>query len=248
MMRVILDIEAIAKLRERRIFFEADSNRIRLQPGQMLQFSETTTVEPYCGIFAGSEIPVMGSFSYSWSPLGPGWTIGRYCSIAHGVKAPGPRHPHQLISNSSFTYDRVGSIFHAALADSGADYDNYHDNPQKPPPIIGNDVWIGLDATIMPGVRVGNGAVIAARSVVTKDVPDFAIMGGNPAKIIRFRFKDSLIEKINAVAWWQYRFDDFDLYPLDDVERFVEMVGDGALTPYQPEPISLAKLLENWVA
>jgi hypothetical protein len=195
-----------------------------------------------------TDIPTMGSFSYSWSAVDPDWTIGRYCSIAMGVWAPGPRHPHQLLSSSSFTYDRTLSIYRAAIADGGGDYDNYRDNPQKMSPVIGHDVWIGMSAWIMPGVRVGNGAVIAARSVVTKDVPDFGIVGGNPARLIRCRFNESLIEKLNAVAWWQYKFADFGRYPLDDIERFVEMAAGGSLTPFQPKPILLADLLRDWLA
>ncbi len=77
--------------------------------------------------------------------------------------------------------------------------------------IIGNDVWIGTDALILSGVEIGNGAVIAARSVVTKDVPPYSIIAGNPAKIIRFRFKKSIISDLQKIAWWDW--------PLSKIEK-----------------------------
>ena len=76
--------------------------------------------------------------------------------------------------------------------------------PNKGDTIIGNDVWIGYDATIMPGVKIGNGAIIAAKSVVTKNVPDYTVAGGNPAHIIRTRYNDEQISRLNAIAWWDW--------------------------------------------
>lgn len=73
--------------------------------------------------------------------------------------------------------------------------------------IIGNDVWIGYDALIMPGVRIGDGAVIGARSVVTKDIPPYAVVAGNPAKIIRKRFDDDIVEKLVEIKWWNWDMD-----------------------------------------
>jgi len=70
--------------------------------------------------------------------------------------------------------------------------------------IIGNDVWVGTDALIMSGVKIGDGAVIGARAVVTKDVPPYAIMVGNPARLIRYRFNDSTIQKLLEIKWWDW--------------------------------------------
>jgi virginiamycin A acetyltransferase len=69
---------------------------------------------------------------------------------------------------------------------------------------IANDVWIGYEAIIMPGVKIGDGAIIAAKSAVTKDVPPYTIVGGNPAKIIRLRFSDEIIEVLLEIAWWNW--------------------------------------------
>jgi virginiamycin A acetyltransferase len=76
--------------------------------------------------------------------------------------------------------------------------------PNKGDTIIGNDVWIGHEALIMPAVTIGDGAIIASRSVVTKDVPPYSIVGGNPAKIIRQRFDGATIETLLEIKWWDW--------------------------------------------
>lgn len=73
--------------------------------------------------------------------------------------------------------------------------------------VIGNDVWIGYEAVIMAGVHIGNGAIIATRAVVTKDVPPYTIVGGIPAKPIRKRFTDDTIQKLEALQWWNWSFE-----------------------------------------
>lgn len=78
------------------------------------------------------------------------------------------------------------------------------DLPYKGDTVIGNDVWIGFDALIMPGVKIGNGAIISSRSVVTSDVPAYTIVGGNPAKIIKKRFPEETIATLEKLAWWNW--------------------------------------------
>jgi len=86
--------------------------------------------------------------------------------------------------------------------------------PLKGDTVIGNDVWIGLDATIMPGVNVGDGAIIGAKSIVTKDVDPYTIVGGNPAKEIKKRFSESKIKELLQIKWWDFEneviFDNID--------------------------------------
>lgn len=76
--------------------------------------------------------------------------------------------------------------------------------PYKGDTEIGGDVWIGYDATIMPGVKIGHGAVIASESVVTKDVPAYSVFGGNPAEHIKYRFEQPIIDKLLRLAWWEW--------------------------------------------
>ena len=91
--------------------------------------------------------------------------------------------------------------------------------------IIGNDVTIGANVTIMGGVTIGNGAVVGANSLVTKDIPPYAIVGGNPAKIIKYRFEDEIIEKLNEIKWWNWSEEKIKEnmdFILGDVKLFVE--------------------------
>ena len=76
--------------------------------------------------------------------------------------------------------------------------------PNKGDTVVGNDVWIGYGSTIMPGVRIGDGAIVASCSVVTKDVPPYAIVDGNPADVIRYRFDDATISALLALRWWDW--------------------------------------------
>ncbi len=113
-------------------------------------------------------------------------TIGRYCSIANNVSIGPGEHDLTKISTSS--------IF----------YKNAYEKLTKKLCIIGNDVWIGTDVIVLRGVKIGNGAVIGANSVVTKDVPPFSIFVGSPAKFIRYRFDNAEMDKIEKSKWWEY--------------------------------------------
>jgi len=120
-------------------------------------------------------------------------TIGKYCSISHGVKIGMGSHPLSYISTSTVFYEPYRGFVDQQL------YDEYAD---KGVTIIGHDVLIGANAIILAGVNVGHGAVIGAGAVVTKDVPPYAIVGGNPAKIIKYRFEENIINKLITIKWW----------------------------------------------
>lgn len=244
-MRVTLDETAIRRLRAERIFFETRTDNFRLKSGQVLDFEEAAELEPYCGILAGNRLCSMGAFSYSWSALPRRLSIGRYCSIAAGLDVPGPRHPLEKVSTASFMYDRNFSIVRAHIEDAGVPYGNFQPNPQKPAPVIGNDVWIGSNCTLLPGVRVGDGAVVAANSTVTRDVAPYTIVGGNPARLIRPRFPEKIIEALLELRWWRFSFLDFAGLSLGEPEAFIEQLGATAqgLTAYTPARIRISDLL-----
>lgn len=243
-MHVILNDAAIEWLHAKRVFFEPEIHSRRLKPGDAISFDDGLEIEPYVGFLAGNQLCEIGSFSYSWSPLPSGIKIGRYCSIAGGMWIPWPRHPLDKVSTSSFMYDDRFSIIQSHINDENIPYNNFQTNPQKGLPVIGNDVWIGAGCVLMPGITIGDGAVIAACSVVTKNVEPFSIMGGNPAKLIRWRFPEHVIVKLIASKWWRYSFAIFADMPLNAPEEFadrINAVGD-ALQLYRPERVCLADL------
>lgn len=121
--------------------------------------------------------------------------IGNYCSIASDVKIGLGHHPTEFVSTSPVFYSSQNPF---GLQVNKITYDVA---PRKT--IIENDVWIGANVIIMDGVQIGNGAVIASGSVVTKDVADYAIVGGVPAKIIRMRFDEATIQRLSASKWWE---------------------------------------------
>lgn len=130
-------------------------------------------------------------------------TIGKFCQIAYGTKFVLEDANHQMNGFSTYPFFVFGM-----LTDLCPEWKNYHvELPKKGDTVIGNDVWFGHESMIMPGVTVGNGAIIAARSVVVKDVPPYSIVGGNPAKVLKMRFKEAVIERIQKVKWWDWDYD-----------------------------------------
>lgn len=115
--------------------------------------------------------------------------IGKYCSIAHNV----------CIAPGEHFLDRL-STYPIKIRVLGQAWNNVF--PERKTTVIGNDVWIGNNVTILSGIRIGDGAVIAAGAVVTKDVPPYAIVGGIPAKVLKYRFAEDVIDKIAAIKWW----------------------------------------------
>ena len=121
--------------------------------------------------------------------------IGKYCSIGSGaVFIMAGNQGHRIDWVSSFPFYYQANIFKNAK------------NPYKKTAdtIVGNDVWIGSEAMIMAGVTIGSGAVIAARSVVTRDVEPYAVVGGNPAEVIKYRFSNKEITKLLKLQWWEW--------------------------------------------
>lgn len=141
----------------------------------------------------------LGDFSY----VSPGCyavnrqsCIGKYCSIGTNVQIGVSQHPTNWLSTSPVFYFKH-------LLDFPSDgVEGYAENNLIKPVIIGNDVWIGFNAIIMDGVKIGDGAIIGAQAVVTKDVPPYAIVGGVPARVIRYRFDQETIKALLELKWW----------------------------------------------
>ncbi|MGH6760547.1 MAG: CatB-related O-acetyltransferase [Phyllobacterium sp.] len=133
--------------------------------------------------------------------LGDRLVIGRFCALATGVRFIMNGANHVTSAISTFPFNIFGNGW-----ESGFDPESYKAG-LRGDTIIGNDVWIGMEAIIMPGVSVGDGAIIAARSVVTRDVPPYAVVAGNPARIVKMRFDEALVARLLAVAWWSWPVD-----------------------------------------
>ena len=156
---------------------------------------------------------IVGDYSYYDDPVDPTaferenvlyafgperLVIGKFCALATGVRfiMAGGNHPTAGVSTFPF------AIFGGAWAERTADL--IHDLPSRGDTVVGNDVWIGYQATIMPGVRIGDGAIVATGAMVTKDVPPYGIVAGNPARLVRLRFAETDIERLLRAAWWDW--------------------------------------------
>lgn len=125
-------------------------------------------------------------------------TIGKFCSIAAHTRINPGNHPMQRASQSHFSY-RASAYFDDAEDD--ADFFAWR---RSTPVTIGHDVWIGHGAIILPGRTIGTGAVVAGGAVVTKHVPDYTIVAGNPARAVRRRFPEAIAERLKTLAWWDW--------------------------------------------
>ncbi|HVV69763.1 MAG TPA: CatB-related O-acetyltransferase [Gammaproteobacteria bacterium] len=130
--------------------------------------------------------------------------IGKFCCLANKCKFMMSGAQHHLNSFTAYPlfWNFIDNPEVKSYMDIIPDKKYYHKEYDNT--VVGNDVWIGYDALIMPGVKIGNGAIVGARAVVTKDVPPYAIVGGNPANIIRTRFDDKTIHRLLEIQWWNW--------------------------------------------
>ena len=137
---------------------------------------------------------------YHFDFIGDRLIIGKFCAIAKDVTFIMNGANHQTSGFSTYPFFIFGNGWEKSAPKS-------NDLPFKGNTEIGHDVWIGYNATIMPGVKIGSGAIIASKSVVTTDVPAYSVVGGNPAKVIKTRFADKTINALLAIAWWDWSND-----------------------------------------
>lgn len=145
--------------------------------------------------------------------------IGKFCSIACGAKFLFNSANHSLKSLSTYPFP----IFYDVWGLKNLKVTDAWDN--KGDIVIGNDVWIGFEAIILSGVKIGDGAIIGARAVVTKDVPPYTIVGGVPAKIIRKRFDDNTIDKLLKLKWWNL--------PVETIKRNIYAIQNGLIDQFK---------------
>jgi len=153
--------------------------------------------------------------------------IGKWCSIAPEVRIIIGNHPTKdfVTTHPLFFSRRFQSSLKLENTNNFKEF-SYTDNTDKWVCEIGNDVWIGARASIINGVKIGNGAIIAAGAVVTKDVPPYAIVGGVPAKIIKYRFTIEQIERLEKIKWWDKDIDwlNKNVNYFNNIDNFLEEI------------------------
>ena len=141
--------------------------------------------------------------------IGDKLIIGKFCAIAKGVEFVMNGANHRISCATTYPFYIMGGDWGNALAPVTKEL------PLKGDTVVGNDVWIGQNVTILPGVHIGDGAIIGLNSVVTKDVPPYTIVAGTPAKIVRKRFDDELIDLLLKLKWWDKNAEEINaLIPL----------------------------------
>ncbi len=122
--------------------------------------------------------------------------IGKFCQIAHGTTFIMGAANHRLGSATTYPFNVMGGVWREISTP------HIEELPHKGDTVIGNDVWLGRNCTILPGVKIGNGAIVAACSVVTKDVAPYTVVGGNPARFLKKRFDDGTAALLEELRWW----------------------------------------------
>lgn len=147
---------------------------------------------------------------YHYDFVGDRLVIGRFCALAQGVTFVMNGANHAMSGFSTYPFNIFGHGWEQGFDVQTWEAENRGDTT------VGHDVWMGMEALVMPGVTIGHGAIIAARSVVTHDVPPYAIVGGNPARTMRMRFDERTVERLLAVAWWDW--------PVDKISRNLDAI------------------------
>lgn len=182
------------------------------------QIGGWTEIGPGCTLVESH----FGDYSYAADNVSIIYSeIGKFCSIASHVRINPGNHPTERVTQHHMTYRRVQYGFGETNDEPFFAWRRAHRC------IIGHDVWIGHAATIMPGVQIGTGAVVGTSAVVTKDVAPYQIVVGVPARPLRMRFAPEVVERLMAIAWWEWdratlaaRFAD-----LSDLEGFLKRYG-----------------------
>ncbi|WP_449418872.1 Vat family streptogramin A O-acetyltransferase [Phormidium nigroviride] len=179
--------------------------------------------------FVKSPNIIVGDYSYYDDPVDPeGFErnvlynygidrliIGKFCAIATNVKFIMNGANHKLDGISTYPFPIFGNGWESGMS-------KLMDLPSRGDTVIGNDVWIGYESLIMPGVKIGDGAIVAARAVVVNDIPPYTVAGGNPARPIKQRFSDAEIAQLLEIKWW-----DWDI---EKITSNIDKIMDGDVT------------------
>ncbi|MBK9127278.1 MAG: CatB-related O-acetyltransferase [Phycisphaerales bacterium] len=198
---------------------------LRLEGGELYSPTLRRIFRDYHGLDIG--LYSYGCFDADRFP--PGVTIGRYCSVAAGALVLNANHPLDRRSLHPFFYNPA----HGLVTQLGI---------ERVPVTIGHDVWLGRNAILTPGCRsVGNGAVIGAGAVVTRDVPAYAIVAGNPARVLRHRFDAETIAALEASRWWEHAIDELRSRLSEFSEPVAQQLRQRALAATSEQPATVSR-------
>lgn len=187
-----------------------------------------------------------GAFSYAVSGFLSHVSIGRYCSFGENVQIGRQNHPTTWLSTSPFTYMQSDKVTQAHFEkEYHLKQRGFTSQPTKAKKTyIGNDVWIGQSAIINAGISIGDGVIVAAGSVVTKDIPPYTVVGGNPAKIIKQRFNPQIAANLISIKWWEKSPSFIASLPIDNVEKAIEIIKNNTIDNYTTENKTIGSLLD----
>jgi virginiamycin A acetyltransferase len=146
---------------------------------------------------------------YHYPFIGDKLILGKFCAIARGARFIMNGANHKLSGISTYPFQIFGHGWEKVMP-------QLSDLPYKGDTVVENDVWIGYEALIMPGVRIGNGAIVSSRAVVTRDVAPYTIVGGNPAAPIKSRFSAEIVARLLAIAWWDW--------PVERITKHLDLI------------------------
>ncbi|HVS51285.1 MAG TPA: CatB-related O-acetyltransferase [Opitutaceae bacterium] len=210
---------------------DSGSLRSYLAPGAVVR-DRTTGIEHPIKVCARAEIyknTVVGRYTYlkPGAIIYPNTTVGRFCSIGRGVHIGPHTHPTNFLSTHPFQ-------FYAGEFKEDAPYQDVRRVPfdmSARRTSVGHDVWIGTNAIVMPGVTIGHGAIVGAGSIVTHDVPPYAIVVGTPARVLRYRFEEETVAALLELEWWNLPLHELQALPFDDIASCLRQLKEKAAAP-----------------
>ncbi|MCM3768987.1 Vat family streptogramin A O-acetyltransferase [Priestia aryabhattai] len=202
------------------------TDKYPIKGNNVVQFIKNTTTRPniIVGDYSYYDARNGESFEdqvlYHYEFFGDRLVIGKFCAIALGVTFIMNGANHRMDGFSTYPFNIFGEGWEKHTP-------TLNQLPFKGDTIIGNDVWVGMDTVIMPGINIGDGAIVAAKSVITKDVEPYTIVGGNPAQKIKERFPEQIINKLLEIQWWDLNIeiisDHIDVIVNGDIEKLEKL-------------------------
>jgi Hexapeptide repeat of succinyl-transferase len=223
--------------------------RVSTLHGGVFNLPDDTVFEPPCSMkwMQAEHSLRLGAFSYAVSGYYFAASIARYVSIGEQVQIGRGSHPVRWASTSPVFYQRYEAVLNFSVPEA-ANHRTNAPNIAAKTTTVGNDVYIGHGAFLVQGVTIGDGAVIGAAAVVTKDVPPFSIVAGNPARVKGMRFDDATMERMQRVKWWDYAFWDLSGALVADPQAFLDFVESriaAGIKPYAPTKIALQSIVNK---